>query len=120
MTEEKWSIEELIALVEEVQSGEITYLNKVFPFQWCELTEAEEPKVSFLSPTATDAKKAEWYSKVGNERIVAMLEKANAKNPDGASVTSKTWHKLPATLRYSMTSHILNVKEGTEANFITG
>jgi hypothetical protein len=122
MTEnnEQWSIEELVALVDEVQEGEVTYLGKNFNFQWCELTEAEEPKVNFLSPDATDAEKGEWYGKVGTERIIAMISKANDKNPDGITVSGELWNKLPATLRYNITGFILGVKEDNKANFISG
>ena len=120
MTEEKWSIEELLALTEEVQHGEVTYLNKEFPFQWCELTEAEEPKVNYLSPNASESQKAEWYQKVGNERIIAMIEKANKKNPEGASVTGEAWFKLPATLRYSITNSILRVEQDNQQLFQDG
>lgn len=120
MTDEKWSIDELVALVEEVQTGEVTYSNKSFSFQWCELTEAEEPKVKILSPNASEDEKADWYAKVGNEKIIAMIEKANGKNPDGISITGDTWSKLPATLRYSVTALILDVKEDSRANFING
>ena len=117
---EKWSIEELIALTEEVQQGEVEYSDRVFPFQWCELTESEEPKTKVLPPNATETEKAEWYTIVGNERIVAMVEKANDKNPDGKTLTEETWYKLPATLRYQITSIILGVKQEAVENFTIG
>tara|TARA_R110000824_G_scaffold5437_2_gene25111 strand:+ start:6568 stop:6960 length:393 start_codon:yes stop_codon:yes gene_type:complete len=120
MTAEKWSIDELVALVEEVQTGEVIYSSKSFSFQWCELTEAEEPKVTILSPNASEDDKADWYAKVGTEKIIAMIDKANDKNPEGISITGETWTKLPATLRYTVTAHILDVKEDSRANFING
>ena len=120
MTDEKWTIDELVALVEEVQTGEVIYSSKSFSFQWCELTEAEEPKVTILSPNASEDDKADWYAKVGTEKIIAMIDKANDKNPEGISITGETWTKLPATLRYSVTAHILDVKEDARVNFISG
>ena len=97
MTDEKWTIDELVALVEEVQT-----------------------KVTILSPNASEDGKSDWYAKVGTEKIIAMIEKANDKNPDGISLTGETWPKLPATLRYSVTAHILDVKEDARVNFISG
>ena len=120
MTKEQWTIEELVALTEEVQQGEIEYNGKSFPFQWCELTESEEPKSKILPPNATEIEKSEWYTTVGNERIVAMVEKANDKNPDGKSLTADSWYKLPATLRYQITSNILGVKQEGAENFTIG
>tara|TARA_Y100001973_G_C5207858_1_gene342931 strand:+ start:4737 stop:5102 length:366 start_codon:yes stop_codon:yes gene_type:complete len=116
----QWSIEELVALTEEVQEGEIVYSDKTFPFQWCELTESEEPKTKILPQNATESERAEWYTTVGNERIVAMIEKANSKNPDGKTLSAETWLKLPATLRYNITSVILNVKQEGAENFTIG
>jgi len=120
MTKEQWTIEELVALTEEVQQGEIEYNGKSFPFQWCELTESEEPKTKILPQNATEAEKAEWYTIVGNERIVAMIEKANGKNPDDKTIGAESWLKLPATLRYNITSVILNVKQEGAENFTIG
>ena len=46
MTEEKmesWSMEDLIALTDEVQTAELDYKGKTVNIQWCELIESEEP-----------------------------------------------------------------------------
>ena len=49
MTEEKqmeiWSIEELIAMTDTVQSKDIEWQGKILSIQYCELTEEEEPKM---------------------------------------------------------------------------
>jgi len=39
MEEEKqvWTIEELVAMTETVQSAELEYMGKILPIQWCEL-----------------------------------------------------------------------------------
>ena len=44
MSEDVWTIEELVALADEVQNGEVEYRGKTVNFQFCELTEAEDPK----------------------------------------------------------------------------
>ena len=43
---EIWTIEELKSLTTEVQSKEVEYRGKTLTIQWCELTEAEEPKMN--------------------------------------------------------------------------
>ena len=51
MTEKKmksWSMDELIALTNEVQTEELEYKGKTVNIQWCELVESEEPKMSIL------------------------------------------------------------------------
>ena len=39
-----WSIDELLELTETVQEDELEYKGKSIRFQWCELSESEEPK----------------------------------------------------------------------------
>jgi len=115
-----WSIEELIALTDEVQSGECEYRGKSFRYQYCELTEKEEPKTLPIDDKASEAEKAEWYAKVGAERILAMINKANEKNPEGVTLTKDSWEKLPITLRYNVMSEILNISKEDTTNFPTG
>ena len=74
-----WSIEELIALTDEVQNASVDYRGKDFDFHFCELVEEEEPKMGAIPEDADDDEKMAHYSKIGNQRIVAMIEKANKK-----------------------------------------
>ena len=74
-----WSIEELIALTDEVQNASVDYRGKDFDFLFCELVEDEEPKMGAIPEDADDDEKMAHYSKIGNQRIVAMIEKANKK-----------------------------------------
>jgi len=115
-----WSIEELVALTDEVQKGEVEFRGKSFVFQYCELSEGEEPKFKPIADNATEEAKNDFYSKVGGARIVAMIEKANDKNPDGATLTGETWAALPSTLRYSITAEILNISGIGIENFPSG
>ena len=117
---EVWTIEELAALTEEVQHGEVEYRGKKFLFQYCELIEAEEPKLAMVDENASAEEKNAFYAKVGTERILAMVEKANDKNPDGATLTSELWHTLPATLRFNITAEVLQIREAFAENFING
>jgi len=117
---EVWTIEELAALTEEVQHGEIKYRGKKFLFQYCELTEAEEPKITMVEDNASAEEKNEFYTKIGTERILSMVKKANDKNPEGTTLTKELWFNLPATLRFNITAEVLQIKEGLVENFISG
>ncbi len=118
--EEVWSIEELVALSDTVQHGKVEYRGKAVEFQFCELTEAEEPKVNMIDESATLEEKSDFYTKVGTERILAMIKKANDKNPEGVSLTADNWKSLPTTLRFNISSEILSLNEDVSGNFITG
>ena len=115
-----WSIDDLVALTDEVQEGKCDYRGKTFRYQYCELTEKEEPKTLPIDDNASDEDKADWYAKGGAERILAMINKANQKNPEGISLTEENWEKLPITLRYSVMSDILSISKEDTANFPTG
>ena len=105
---EVWTIDELVALTEEVQQGTVEYRGRNFVFQYCELTEA-----------SADVKN-EFYTKVGTKRILTMVDKANKKNPDGATLTEELWNTLPATLRFHITAEVLQLKDNIAENFING
>ena len=118
--EEVWTIDELVALTKEVQNGTVEYKGKDFTFQYCELTEAEEPKVSMVDDNATADEKNDFYTKVGTQRILSMVKKANKISPDTVTLTEENWLTLPATLRFGITTEILSLKEEVAANFING
>ena len=115
-----WSIEELVALTDEIQKTEVDYRGKVFSFEYAELTEEEEPKMVPLDDKASEEDQADWYQKVGSERILAMIKKAHDKNPEGSCVDEESWKKLPATLRYKIIAEVLNIDGETKANFPDG
>ena len=54
---EMWTMEDLVALTDEVQEGEINFRDKVVKFQFCELVEKEEPKFRPLSDRASEEEK---------------------------------------------------------------
>jgi hypothetical protein len=107
MTENVWTIDELVALTDEVQTGKTEYNGKEFIFQYCELTEAEEPKIKFPGTDAPQDEQNEAYKKIGESRIIAMINKANEKNPEGATVTIDNWPKLPSSIRWGLSNYIL-------------
>jgi cation transport ATPase len=115
-----WTIEELIESTEEVQKASVKYRGKDFNFQYCELTEKEEPNLKALPKTATDQEQQDWATETGTERILAMIQKANDKNPDKATITSDNWSDIPLTLRYQITSEILSYQQEATENFTTG
>ena len=118
MTEEKkkeveiWTIDELVELTEKVQTDSVTYLEKELPIQWCDLVESEEPKVDLGAVDAADENtKQELFAKFGTERVLAMIEKANKKNPEGATITRDSWNKIPATIRWQLSGTVLGNKD---------
>ena len=118
MTEKEiWSIEELVSLTDTVQKEEIDFKGKQMQFQYCELSEEEEPKFVPLDDTATEQEKLDFYTKVGTERIVKMIEKANKLNEKGSTITEENWGKLPTTLRYLIGNKIMGVEQDVTANF---
>ena len=115
-----WTIEELVELTDEVQTGSVNYRGKDFNFQYCELTEKEEPNLKALPKTATDQEQQDWATETGTERILAMIEKANTKNPEGVTITSDNWSDIPLTLRYLVTSEIIAYQQEATEKFTTG
>ncbi len=123
MTEEKkkeleiWTIDELVELTEKVQTDSLTYLEKELPIQWCDLVESEEPKVDLAAvDSADESTKQSLYAKFGTERVLAMIEKANKKNPEGITITRESWDKIPATIRWQLSGTVLGNKD-TGENF---
>ena len=108
MTENKfWNIDELVALTDEVQTSEVDYNEKKLKFQYCELTEGEEPKLDLPPADASEEEQNKAYQKIGQARIMAMIDKANKKNPEGATVSIDNWDKLPSTIRWGLSQAVL-------------
>ena len=112
-----WSIEDLIALTDEVQNGTVDYRGKDFNFQFCELVEEEDPKIGALPEGSDESDKMAFYSKIGNQRIVAMIEKANKKQPAKANIMLENWGMLPTSLRYKISNYIMGVESSDGENF---
>ena len=119
MTEEKkeiWSMDELVALTDEVQISEVVFREKVVEFQFCELVEKEEPKIK-SQDRMTEDEKMGYFQELGSERVFKMIEKATGKNPDGPCISEDQWKLLPTTLRYQITNNILGVESEVKENF---
>ena len=117
---EMWTIEDLVSLTDTVQEGNVIYRGKKFLFQFCELTEAEEPKNVFDKVFESDEEKLSFYQEVGTQRVLKMVKKANEKNPDGVVLNEENWEKLPTTLRYQISNKILGVEQEVSENFTKG
>ena len=118
MTEKKiWSMDELVALTDEVQTEKVEFRDKVVEFQFCELTEKEEPKFKALPDSASEQKKMDMYQKLGAERCLRMILKANEKNPEDITIEESHWLKLPTTLRYGIATKMMNIETEVKANF---
>ena len=113
MTEAKemWTIEELVELTEEVQTEEMAYNGKTLNVQWCELTEAEEPKMSMPDESMTEEEKNSHYAAIAGNRVLAMINKANEKKPDGAFINDGSWSKLPTSLRWKISNMVMKTDD---------
>ena len=116
-TQEMWTMDDLVSLTDEVQTGEIEFRDKVLKFQFCELVEKEEPKFKPLNDSASEEEKMTYYTELGGQRILAMLEKANEKNPDGPAISAENWGLLPTTLRYQISNKIMGIEQESRENF---
>ena len=112
-----WSMADLVALTDEVQHDELNFRDKTVHFQFCELTEKEEPKMKALSRTASEAEKMTMYQELGSERCLKMIIKANTKYPEGCSIDEHNWENLPTTLRYQIANKIMGVEGDVKENF---
>ena len=118
MTENKvemWSMDDLIALTDEVQSEDLDYKGKSITIQWCELVESEEPKMIIPDDDQSEEDKNAYYSELANKKIIRMIEKANGKNPDGAFISAEMWVKLPTSLKYRISAKVMGTD--TEVSF---
>ena len=115
---EMWTMDDLVALTDEVQQGEIEFREKVVKYQFCELVEKEEPRFRPLSDRATEDEKMAYYTEIGGNRILAMLEKANNKEPDGPCIDREHWPLLPTTLRYAISNDIMGIEQESRENFL--
>ena len=128
MTEEKkqmdvWSIEELIAMTDTVQTQDIEWQRKILTVQYCELTEEEEPKMLLPDDDLPSEEQNEYYREIASQRVSRMIVKANKKNPDGVTITEDNWGKMPTTLRWQISGTVLGTQpsEGPKTkDFQTG
>ena len=114
MTEkmESWSMDDLIALTDGIQTEVLEYKGKTLQVQWCELVESEEPKMIIPSEETPEDEKNEYYTQLAAEKLQKMIEKANEKNPEGAFLTPDVWSKLPTSLKYQVSAKVM----GTDLN----
>jgi hypothetical protein len=102
-----WTIDELKALTSEVTSATIKYRGKHLVIQFCELTEAQEPKTTIPSDDLSEEETASAYQTMGYEKVKAMIAKADEMQPDDASHIDKAWDELPSTIRYQISTKVL-------------
>ena len=117
VTTEMWSMDELVALTDEVQEEEVEFRGKAVKFQFCELTEKEEPKFTGISDNMAEDKKMQMYQDLGSKRVLKMLLKANKKNPEGPVVTQEQWAMLPTTLRFKISNTVIGAEAEVSESF---
>ena len=110
-------MDELVALTDEVQIDEVVFREGIVEFQFCELTESEEPKLLAVPDELPEEEKMGRYQEIGSQRVLKMIQKANAKNPEGPVIAQEHWKLLPTTLRYTIANKILGVEELAESSF---
>ena len=64
-----------------------------------------------------EAEQNEYYQKIGTERVLKMILKANEKAPDSATITEDNWNQLPTTLKYTIANKVIGMEQDTAANF---
>ena len=118
MEEEKiyWSMEEIVSITETIQEGEIEYNGKYLKLHWCELTEAEEPKLVLPSDDLPEEEKTKLYINMAADRVKQSISKADEKDPDGATIDINEWEKIPTTLRFAIHNKVI----GPGTNFQNG
>ena len=118
MEEKKiWSMDDLVALTDEVQIDEVIFRGGVVEFQYCELTEKEEPKLPAVNESLPEDEKMGMYQELGSQRVLKMIQKANEKNPDGPVIVEEQWSLLPTTLSYAISKKILGAEDTAAVNF---
>jgi len=100
-----------------VQIDEVVFREGIVEFQFCELTESEEPKLLAVSEDLPEEEKMGMYQEIGSQRVLKMIQKANKKNPEGPVITAEHWGLLPTTLRYTVANKILGVEELAQSSF---
>jgi hypothetical protein len=65
----------------------------------------------------SEAEQNEYYQKIGTERVLKMILKANEKSPDDATITEENWHQLPTTLKYTIANKVIGMEQETAVNF---
>ena len=118
MTEEKkqmdvWSIEELIAMTDTVQSKDIEWQGKILKIQYCELTEEEEPKMLLPDDDLPSEEQNEYYREIASQRVARMITKANGKNPEGTTLSDDNWAQMPTTLRWAISGVVLGTTQSS-------
>ena len=118
MEEEKtyWTMEDIVSITETVQEAELEYNGKYLKLQWCELTEAEEPKLVIPSDDIPEEEKTKLYIEMAADRTKKAISKADKKNPEGAQLDINEWEKIPTTLRFAIQNKVL----GAGTNFQNG
>ena len=114
---EEWTLDDLVALTDEVQQAELEFRGKLFKYHFCELVEKEEPKFKSISDGATEEQKMAYYTEIGSKRVWAMLDKANDKDPEGPCLEKAQWDLLPTTLRYQIANEIMGTTQEVKENF---
>jgi hypothetical protein len=112
-----WTIDELKALTSEVQTEDIKYKGKTLSVQWCELTEAEEPRMKLPDDDLPEEEKTLFYTEIGTAKVMAMVTKANSMNPEGTTIDEESWEHLPSTLRYNISTVVLGAGEQVNKDF---
>ena len=106
-----WSVDELESLTETVQEAEVEYQGKSIRVAWCELTESEEPKSLSIDETLSEKERNEEFLDLARQRTMAMMKKAQEKQPDEKVLSAEVFEKLPTSLKFLVSNKILGVAD---------
>ena len=109
-----WSVDELESLTETVQETEVVYQDKAIKISWCELTESEEPKSLSIDETLSEKERNEEFLDLARQRTMAMMKKAQEKQPDEKVLSAEVFEKLPTSLKFLVSNKILGVADPNE------
>jgi hypothetical protein len=114
---EYWSLEELTALTDTVQSKDVEYNGKNIKVQWMELAESEEPKKLIPDDSLPEQEKNEFFQELAKERVTRMISKANENRPSEGFLTNDVWQRLPTTVKWTISGAILSTNAGDSKDF---
>tara|TARA_Y100001973_G_C5175000_1_gene321347 strand:+ start:50 stop:400 length:351 start_codon:yes stop_codon:yes gene_type:complete len=109
-----WTVDELESLTDTVQEAEVDYQGKLIKLSWCELTESEEPKSLSVDETLSEEERNQEFLELARQRTVAMMQKAQDKQPDESVISPAVFEKLPTTIKFAVSNKILGVADPNE------
>ena len=78
------------------------------------MTESEEPKSLSIDETLSEKERNEEFLDLARQRTMAMMKKAQEKQPDEKVLSAEVFEKLPTSLKFLVSNKILGVADPNE------